>query len=249
MQTITKLYALSKRNVILRYKNSIIGFFWGFIKPLLYLLIFIVVFSSQFSSTKNYVLYATSGLIGWFFFSNVTAQSIAAIVNSAGLIKSVKLPVILFPFSELVSELFNFLLTIFVFLIVMYWFGITYSIQLFALIPAALLFAAFSLGVILCLSALNVFFRDIGILWNTLLPALFYLTPIAYPEKLIPEKFKLVITINPIYQFIRCFRTILYESSLPAREIWVQCGVLSGASLIVGLLVFNRLKNQFISTI
>ena len=116
VQNITRIYALSKRNVILRYKNSLVGFFWGFFKPLLYLLIFIVIFASQFPSVNNYILYATSGLIFWFFFSNVTNQAIGTIVGSAGLIKSLNIPVIFFPLSELIGELFNFFLTLIVFL-------------------------------------------------------------------------------------------------------------------------------------
>src|ERR1700743_2730072 len=111
MQNLSRIYALSKRNVILRYKSSLIGFFWGFFKPLLYLFIFIVIFSSQFASVNNYVLYATSGLIFWFFFANVTNQSIANIIGSAGIIKSLNIPSIFFPLSDMISELFNLMLT------------------------------------------------------------------------------------------------------------------------------------------
>lgn len=83
MQFLNQLYALSKRNVILRYKHSLIGFLWGFIKPLIYLLIFIVIFSAQFSSVKNYVLYATSGILFWFFFSNIVSQGVQNIIQAS----------------------------------------------------------------------------------------------------------------------------------------------------------------------
>ncbi|MBK7040778.1 MAG: ABC transporter permease [Bacteroidetes bacterium] len=79
---LNQLYALSKRNIILRYKHTLIGFLWGFIKPLMYLLIFIVIFSAQFSSVKNYVLYATSGILFWFFFSNIVSQGIQSIIQA-----------------------------------------------------------------------------------------------------------------------------------------------------------------------
>mgnify|MGYP000850195881 CR=1 FL=1 len=246
---IRRIYALSKRNVILRYKNSIAGFLWGFLKPLLYLLIFIVIFSSQFSSDEHYVLYATSGLIFWFFFANVTSQSAQNIISASGLIKAINIPVIFFPLAEMLSELFNLFLSLIVFLIVMYWFGMHYHPGLILLLPAIFLFSLFSLGVTLILSSLNVFLRDVGILWNTIQPAIFYLTPIAYPESMIPEKFKFVISWNPIYYFIRLFREMLYLHKAPDPDLWISCGIIAIFMYGLGLFVFNRLKNQFITAI
>lgn len=249
MQNITRIYALSKRNVILRYKSSLIGFFWGFFKPLLYLFIFIVIFSSQFNSINNYVLYATSGLIFWFFFANVTNQSIANIVGSAGIIKSLNIPSIFFPLSDMISELFNLFLTLFVFVILMHWFGIVYSFRLLLIIPCALLFSIFSLGITLILSSLNVFFRDVGIVWSTVQPAIFYLTPIAYPESLIPPHYKFIIQCNPIYYFIQLARGILYDNTVPAAHLWLFCAGMGILMYALGLVIFNKLKNQFISAI
>jgi ABC-2 type transport system permease protein len=249
MQTAARIYALSKRNIILRYKNSIAGFLWGFLKPLLYLLIFIVIFSSQFGSVSNYVLYATSGLIFWFFFSNVTSQSVQNIVSSAGLIKSINIPVILYPLAEMLSEIFNFLLTLFVFLVVMYWFGIQYNANLLLVLPCLVLFGLFCMGITLALSSVNVFLRDAGILWNTIQPALFYMTPIAYPEEMIPARFSFIIHFNPIYTFIKLGRSIFYNPSGPSGSLWLSCFCISVVTFLIGLMIFNKLKNQFISAI
>ncbi len=249
MQTIQQLYALSKRNIILRYKNSFAGFLWGFFKPLLYLLIFIVIFSAQFMSVSNYVLFATSGLIVWFFFSNVTTQSVQNIVSSAGLIKAIRLPAVLFPLSEMMSELFNLCLSLLVYFVIMYWFGMTYNMSSLFLVPAVLLFAVFTFGLTLLLSSLNVFFRDIGILWSTIQPAIFYMTPIAYPEEMIPDRFRLVIEANPVYYFIRLCRTVLYEAQIPDLTLWISCIAIAFSMLTVGVLVFRKLQNQFISAI
>ena len=249
MQGIDRLYALSKRNVILRYKSSLIGFFWGFFKPLLYLLIFVVIFSSQFNSVNNYVLYATSGLIFWFFFANVTNQSTANIIASSGLIKSLNIPVILFPLAEIIGEVFNLLLSLVVFFILMYWFGLHYDVKLLLIVPCVILFGFFTFGVTLLLSSLNVFFRDIGILWGTVQPALFYLTPIAYPETLIPPHYRLIIKCNPVYYFIKLARAIFYDAGAPPMRLWLYCIIIATVMYLLGAFVFNRLKNQFISTI
>lgn len=249
MQHLNQLYALSKRNIIVRYKHSLIGFFWGFFKPLLYLLIFIVIFSSQFSSTSNHVLYITSGILFWFFFSNCTSQGVQSIVQASGLLKSVYIPAIFFPLAEVIGELFNVLLALSVYFAIMHWFGMVYTLQLFWVLPILFLFAIFSFSVTLILSALNVFYRDVGILWNTIQPAIFYLTPIAYTESLIPQRFSFVIKANPIYYFIKLFRYPLYEAIAPDFYLMGKCVLITFVSLSIGILLFNRLKNQFITAI
>ena len=249
MQNITRIYALSKRNVILRYKNSLVGFFWGFFKPLLYLLIFIVVFSKQFSTIDHYTLYATSGLVFWFFFSNIVNQSIGSIISSTGIIKSINVPVIFFPLSETISELFNLSLTFIIFFIVMYWFGIEYSFRLFLIIPVIILFSVFAFGVAMILCSLNVFFRDVGILWTTIQPALFYLTPIAYPKEVLTKFHPLILKLNPIYYFIDAERMIVHQGYCPPMRLWLECVAIAAIMFMVGYFVFSKLKQQFIAAI
>ena len=248
MQNITRIYALSKRNVILRYKNSLVGFFWGFFKPLLYLLIFIVIFK-QNSGIPHYILFVTSGLILWFFFSNVTGQSVGSVVGSSGLLKALNIPAYFFPLSETLSELFNLVLTIIVFLIIMNWAGLVYSPRLLLILPCIILFAIFALGLNLLLCSVNVFFRDIGIIWGTIQPALFFLTPIGYPESNIAPQYRIFMKCNPIYYFIKLGRGIFYDAAPPSMHLWVECIVIAVGMYIIGQFVFNRLKNQFISAI
>lgn len=233
----------------MRYKHSVIGFMWGFVKPLIYLLIFIIIFGSQFSSTSRYVLYATSGIIFWFFFSNIIVQSIQSIIQSAGIIKSVKLNLLVFPLAELITELFNLLLAMCVFFSIMHWFDLHYSFQLLWILPSLILFSVFSFGISIMLAALNVYFRDIGILWNTIQPAIFYLTPIAYTEEFIPIKFAFVIKLNPIYPFIKLLRQPIYSQQPIDFSLMLQCSLLSCISLLCGIFIFNKLKNQFISAL
>ena len=225
-----------------------VGFFWGFFKPLLYLLIFIVIFKSH-SGVPNYILFVTSGLILWFFFSNVTGQSVGSIVGSAGVLKSLNIPAFFFPLSETISELFNLMLTLLVFFVIMYWGGIHYGLQLLLIFPAILLFAVFALGLNLLLCSINVFFRDVGIIWSTIQPALFFLTPIAYAESSIDKRYSLIIKCNPIYYFIKLGRSILYDPIPPSWHMWSNCIIICVAMYITGQFIFNRLKNQFISAI
>lgn len=249
MQFFRVLFALSQRNVILRYKHSLIGFLWGFLKPLLYLLIFIVIFSAGFASVKHYVLYATSGILLWFFFANIVSQSVPSIVQSGGILRSLKIEPLLLPLAEALTELFNLALALAVYFVLMQWFGMQYSWYLLWLLPGLLLFTLFSFAAGMLLSALHVYFRDVGILWTTLQPAFFYLTPVAYTEDLIPQRFAFLIRYNPIYAFIRMLRKPLLEALPPEPTQWMHCSLLTIGILIPAWLIFQRLKNQFITAL
>ena len=149
----------------------------------------------------------------------------------------------------MLSELFNLMLTLIVFVIIMHWYGLVYTPRLLLIVPCVLLFATFALGLNLLLCSVNVFFRDVGIIWNTVQPALFYLTPIAYQESMIPAKYKMVFKCNPIYYFIKLGRSIFYDPVAPPWHLWMMCILLAGFMLLIGYFVFGKLKNQFISAI
>ena len=114
-------------------------------------------------------------------------------------------------------------------------------------IPALLVFTVFVFGVGLALGALHVFFRDIGLLWGALLPAFFYLTPIAYPPDLVPEDLRWIAGINPLYWYVDLFRTVVSERLVPGVEQWVRVVLLSLVSLTAGMLVFRSLRPGFIA--
>ena len=212
-------------------------------------LIFIVIFSSQFSSTSGQVLYITSGILFWFFFSNCTAQGVQSIIQASGLIKSVYIPAEFFPLAEVIAELFNVLLALVVYLLIMHHFGMVYGWHLLWLLPMLFIFSLFTLGVTFALSAFHVFYRDVGILWNTIQPALFYLTPIAYTESLIPAKFAMVIKLNPVYYFIKLFRYPLYTGVSPDLWLLAKCSAVALTTAFIGYAIFYRMKNQFITAI
>lgn len=249
MSYLTPLYALSKRNLILRYKHSFLGFLWGFLKPLLYLLIFLIVFGSQFTSTNDHILYITSGIIFWFFFANATTQGTHSIVQAAGLIKSIKLPTHFFPLAEIVSEFINLFMALAVYFCLMPAFGLQFNVHFFWLVPIVIVFAWFTYSVTLLLSCLHVNYRDVGLLWTTLQPALFYLTPIAFTEEHIPIRFMFIIKLNPFYYFIKLFRAPLYFHTAPNLLLFAKLAMATTLFWFIVNLLFKRMKNQFITSI
>src|SRR6478609_1485752 len=188
---------VATRNIKLRYKNSFLGFFWSLLNPLMYLTIFIVVFSRVFPSIENYPLFAITGLLFWNFFSTSSAQIINTIYEHAGILKSINVPPIVFPLSALVANLFNFVLSLIPFLILMFWFGLKLDLLLLTLIPFLILYSVFVFAISFMLACLNVYFRDISMFWNTVLPALFYATPVVYPVEQLPQSIRWLMLLNP----------------------------------------------------
>lgn len=231
----------------MKYKNSALGFVWSLLHPLAYLLIFILVFSNAFAGVDRYSLYALIGLVFWTFFNNTINQMLQAIIGNASVLKTIAIPKLLFPFSAMAAELITFLLSLIPFFGLMLFFGLELSVELLWLIPAIVVFSLFAFGVGLLLCTLNVFFRDIGLLWNTLSPAIFYFTPIAYSANLIPAKYLSVLKFNPLLHYITLMREILYNNASPSLFLWTITTGMAIGFTIIGLLVYNKLKNNFVS--
>jgi ABC-type polysaccharide/polyol phosphate export permease len=212
-------------------------------------LIFVVVFSSQFPTSKDYIIYFLSAILFWFFFSNAVSQGMQAIVSSAGLIKSIDIDPSLFIIAEMLSESFNLILGMIAFFIVAPFLGFHFSKYVFLLPFSFVLFALFTTGAMFFMATLQTFFRDTGLLWNTIQPALFYLTPIAYLVNTIPAKFQIVLHLNPVYYFIQLFRYSLYYCSFPSTNILIATSVIAIVTFVSGFFCFNFFKSKFIAVI
>ena len=237
---------VAMRNIKIRYKNSILGILWSLLNPLLYLLIFVVIFRAVFD-IENYPLFILSGLVFWTFFSGTTIQILGSILDSGGILKSLSVPPIIFPLSYLLSSLVNLGLMLIPFFILMLFFGLQLSWNTLLLVPGILLLSMFTFGFSLIICALNVFFRDIGMFYNTMVPAIFYVTAIAYPIDKVPADYQVFVKLNPLYHFIAFFRDILYYGTLPSTPTLLATCLLAGVFTLAGIATFNSLKKGFIS--
>lgn len=238
---------LAWKNIRLRYRGSLLGFAWALLSPLLFLLIFLLVFRHAFPDIPNYPVFALTGLIFWTFFATVSNHIMGALVENAGVLKSMAVPPLAFPLGHLLSGLLNLLLSFIPFSIILFQFGWRPAPVHLLVLPVTLLFSAFLFGVGLGLCALNVYFRDIGLLWGTLLPALFYLTPIAYPPGLVPDTLAWVAALNPLYHFIGLVRTVLVEAVAPDWDHWVTAAWCTAVALIAGMLIHQGLRRGYVA--
>jgi ABC-2 type transport system permease protein len=238
---------LAWKNVRLRYKSSLLGFFWGLLNPLLFLLIFLVIFRHAFPHVPNYPVFALSGLVFWAFFATSSGHILSALVENAAVLKSFRVPSLAFPLSQLMAGSINLLLSFVPFAVVLAFFGWRPQWVHLLVFPITALFATFLFGVALALCALNVYFRDIGLLWSALLPAFFYLTPIAYPAELVPEELRWVTALNPLYHFIGLVRAVIVDGAFPTWTAWSISAALALAALGTGLWVHERLRRGYVA--
>ncbi|MBK9276303.1 MAG: ABC transporter permease [Flavobacteriales bacterium] len=235
------------KNVRLRYKSSLLGFVWTFLNPVIYLAIFLFIFSRAFEQVANYPVFALTGLILWTFFATTSAHVLGALVENAHVLRSLAVPPLVFPLAQLFAGLINLLFSLVPFALLLAAFGWRpQPVHLLAL-PTLVLFAVFVFGLSLALCTLNVYFRDIGLLWNALLPALFYITPIAYPPDLVPADLRWIAGLDPLYWYIGLFRTIVVDGLSPDAGTLVLVTALSTASLALGMVVYGSLRRGLIA--
>lgn len=243
------LFALTKKQIRVRYNKSILGFLWSLLNPLIFFSIFVFLFNRVFPEIENYPLFALIGVFHWNFFSNTTSQVLRSLIASAPFLKSMPIPIIIYPTSVLASCLTNFLMSLIPFFLIFLVIGGNIGFYTLLLPIFIALFTAMIAGWSLLLATLNVYFRDVEILWTTLTPALLYLTPVAYPSTMIPETYRWSLNLNPLYIFIDAFRTILYYESIPSLRVSLQAVLMSGFFCCLGYAVFKKLEMGVISTV
>ena len=235
------------RDFKVKYKASVLGILWSFLNPLLMTLVYYFVFSTIFrNDSENFVIYLMSGIILYNFFSESTNLGLAAIVGNAGLITKVYVPKYIYPISKVLSSSINLGISLIPLLLVMALSGTAFTRNLL-LLPLAMAFIiVFSIGVSLILSALNVFFRDVQFLWTVVLTIWNFLTPIFYPESIIPQRYIHLYHLNPLYQFTAFLRSIVLHGQSPAPLSFLYCLICAVIPLVIGIVVFRKLQDKFV---
>lgn len=239
---------LVARDIKVRYKRSFLGFVWVMLNPLLMMLVMNIIFSELFKvSTKNYTAYLLSGIILWNFFSQSTSTAVISMVQNSNLIKKIYMPKAIFPLAIVLSATINFAFSLVPLSIIFFITGTEVSSHIIYLLPLIfILVGLFSYGIALVLSTLTVFFHDTIYIYDVLLLAWMYATPIFYPDHIIPRNFAVILQLNPLYHFVTIFRGALYMD-VPSIAGSVFYGFLfSIASLVAGWLLYNRFKDRIV---
>lgn len=239
------LILLISSSIKTRYKRSALGVVWTLLNPLLYMSVMTIAFSHIFRfQVANYPVYLLSGLIAWNFFTQSTTQAMHTLVWGATLLKRIYLPRTIFAVAAIGNGIINLLLACIPLLIIML---LThqpiYSVWLFLPVPVLIL-SIVSLGVSLIMSTIAVFFADIIDMYQVLLQAAFYLTPIMYPDTILPPRLQPYLLLNPIYDVVKVFREPIYAGHFPALKTMMVALAAALVLLFVGWWLFIKKSDE-----
>ena len=231
------LYFLAWRDVKVRYKQTILGVLWVILQPLVSMAIFTVLFGILLkvpSGDVPYPLFAFAGLLPWNYFSQALNRSSTSVVNSAHLITKIYFPRLVIPLSGVLSSLVDFAIAFGVLVALMLVYRIVPTARILILPALILLAMVTALGFGLWLSALNVKYRDVNYLLPFLIQIWMYMTPVVYGSNLIPERFRFLLSLNPMTGVVEGFRWALLG---PAAVGDYLSGTLLGVSVGIALVV------------
>lgn len=241
------LSLLVKKEVKKKYKGSFLGILWSLINPLLHMLILMLVFSTLFdTSIHNFPVYMLSGFLLFNFFSSSTLSSMRSIISASNLINKIYIPKYIITLSSILSNFVFFIISLIDLIIVMIVTDVGFSLNLIYAPFYLILLFLFSCGVSLLLATFTIFFRDIEHIYGILIMALQFLSAIFYPASIIPEKYQFILTFNPVYNYIKGFRDVVYLGGSPDLSNLIICTLFAVVSMVIGILVFEKNQDKFI---
>lgn len=242
------LYFLIWRDIKVRYKQTVIGAGWAIFQPLMTMVIFTIVFGNFAKIPSDglpYPIFAYTALLPWNYFAQAISRSGISLVGNANLISKVYFPRLLVPLSAVVAPLVDFVVALVVLLGMMVWFGIvpTWHVVTIPLFLFIALVTALAVG--LWLSALNVKYRDVGYIIPFLIQFWMYASPVVYSVSLVPKKWRLFYSLNPMAGVIEGFRWALLKQESPDLGVMLISAVMIIALLLGGIAYFARTEQTF----
>ena len=235
---------LVKRDFKKKYKRTVLGMAWSVLSPLLIMLVMKLVFTNFFGrTTEHYTIYLLCGNVIFAFFNESTSQGMSSLMNNAGIFTKVNVPKYLFLLSKNVQCLINFGLTLCVLAIFCIFDRTPFTWKLIMLVYPICLLVIFNIGIGLILSVLYVYFRDMQYLWSVFTQLLMYMSAIFYNIETYSKHVQDLFLLNPVYLFIRYFRKIIIEATVPS--VWFHLLMLADTLLALGIgcLVYKK-NNQ-----
>ncbi len=251
------VYDLVQRELKARYKNSVLGFVWSLLNPMGMMVVFTIVFSVLMpnNSVPNYPIFLLCGLLPWNFFSASIMTGTNSIVANGNLVKKVYFPREVLPIATVLANLVNFLLALVVLFAAMLLFRMPLSPWLILLPVVIVIQTCFTLGIVLLLSTLNVFYRDTLIVLDVILLAWFFLTPVFYPISMLPTSYtvlgitldvqRIMYILNPMASIINMYRDILYYGYRTDPDFFWRTSLTALSVLGIGYWVFVRYSGEF----
>jgi len=252
------LFLLVKRDFISFYKQTILGPLWFFLQPLFTTLIYVIIFSKLAGISTDSLpspLFYMVGVVAWNYFADCLTKTSTIFRDNATMFGKVYFPRLIMPLSVVLSNLVKFgvqlilLLLLFLYYILFRDFVPATNIYILFFPVAVLIMAAFGLASGLIISALTTKYRDLSFLVSFGVQLLMYATPVIYPLSRVPEKYKWLISINPMSGIFEAIRFGLLGRGTFNWSIIAYSAAVTVILLIAGILVFNKVEKNFVDTV
>jgi lipopolysaccharide transport system permease protein len=244
-------YFLVWRDIKVLYAQTILGFSWAILQPLVQIVIFTIVFGKVAKISTDgipYILFSTVAIIPWTYISQAMTLSSQSLVQGQHMLGKIYFPRLIFPMTPVLAKLIDFAISISILLIVMLYYRVlpTWNLLLFPFF--VVLMMSIAAGVGMWLSALAIRFRDVKQSMPFAVRMLMFSAPIVYSASSIPEKYRILYSLNPIVGVIEGYRACLLGTTIP----WLYIGpgiITTGALLASGALYFKRMERMFVDVI
>ena len=244
-------YFMVWREIKVLYAQTILGFSWAILQPLIQIAIFTIVFGKVAKvSTEGlpYILFSSVAIIPWTYMSQSMLQSSQSMVQGQNMLGKVYFPRLIYPVTPVLARLIDFGISMVIILFISIYYRVwpTWNLVYFPLFVALMI--SVSTGVGVWLSAMAIRFRDVKHAMPFAVRMLMYTAPVVYSASSIPEKYRVIYSLNPIVGVIEGFRACLLGTNMPWPFIWP--GIISAAVLLVsGTLYFKRMERVFVDVI
>jgi len=241
------LYFLTLRDIKVRYKQTLMGLAWVIIQPLTTMLIFTLVFNRFVKLEAGplpYPLFALSGLLLWLFFANAVTNSTNSLVLNANLITKIYFPRMFIPAASVGAGLVDLAVAFLLLIVLVFYYGVTLTSHLLLLPLFILMMTLLALGVGLLSAALTVKYRDLRHALPFIIQLWMFASPVIYPASIVPEKWKWLLTINPVAGIIEGFRASLAGGAYNWKHLSISA-VITLLLLVCSIYVFRRFEDTF----
>lgn len=241
------LFQLTMRSIKERYKQSIVGYAWVLINPLIQLLIYSFVFSIIFRFPTGdipYSIFLFAGLLPWIYFQTSLSTASMVLVDNSNLLKKVYFPREVLPYSVILAKAVDFFFAALLLVIFMIFYQVPLHLSVIYLIPLFIIQILLMTGISFFISAANLFYRDIQYVVNLLLFMWMFLTPVVYPLSLVPQKYVWLYKLNPMVGVIEGYRSALFNFPFDTGTI-IWSALISFLIFIIGFIFFKKTEKVF----
>jgi lipopolysaccharide transport system permease protein len=241
------LSGLVLKDLKLKYRGSVFGFLWSLANPLLMIVVYTLAFTFILRIRgEMFVFYVMLGQLAWSFFASSAMMSTASIVENAGLLRTVFFPRAILPIGTVLFNFAQYLLTVAVFLPLMFaWYHVPFAAPMLLFPVVLALQVVFTIGIALILATVTVFLRDVRHLVEVALAVLFWTTPVVYELSQVPERLRLLILLSPLSPFVVAYQKLFFVRAWPEPTIWLVACTYAVGAFVVGATLMFAFEDRF----